>query len=142
LLSAAGLVLKSFAKMQSTRLGFDPQEMLTVRIELPFTKYTELPPILNFTNALLDEVRKLPGVQSAALSSNPPMLSGWQLNFQPEGAPPTDPSQQPAADNEVVQGDYFAALGINLIRGRTFNEQHTAASPKVVIIAQTLAYST
>src|SRR2546423_2362792 len=139
LLSAAGLGLKSFAKMQSTQLGFDPQEMLTVRIELPFTKYTELPPILNFTNALLDEVRKLPGGQSAALSSNPPKLSGWQLNFQPAGAPPTDPSQQPAADYEVVQGDYFATLKTNLIRGRTFNEHDTAASPKVVIIDQTLA---
>ena len=139
LLSAAGLVLKSFAKMQSTRLGFDPQEMLTVRIELPFTKYTELPPILNFTNALLDEVRKLPGVQSAALSSNPPMLSGWQLNFQPEGAPPTDPSQQPAADYEVVQGDYFATLKTNLIRGRTFNERDRVDSPPVIIIDQLLA---
>src|SRR2546421_8381621 len=139
LLSAAGLVLKSFAKMQSTRLGFDAQEMLTVRIELPFTKYTELPTILNFTNALLDEVRKLPGVQSAALSSNPPMLSGWQLNFQPEGAPPTDPSQQPAADYEVVQGDYFATLKMNLIRGRTFNERDRVDSPPVIIIDQLLA---
>ena len=113
--------------------------MLTVRIELPFTKYTELPPILNFTNALLDEVRKLPGVQSAALSSNPPMLSGWQLNFQPEGAPPTDPSQQPAADYEVVQGDYFATLKTNLIRGRTFNERDRVDSPPVIIIDQLLA---
>jgi predicted permease len=139
LLSAAGLVLKSFAKMQSARLGFNPQQLLTVHVELPFTKYDELNKILNFTTPLLDEVRKLPGVQSAALSSNPPMLSGWQISFMPEGAPPTDPSQQPSADNEVVQGDYFATLGINLIRGRTFNEHDTASSPKVVIIDQTLA---
>ena len=139
LLSAAGLVLKSFAKMQSAQLGFNPQQLLTVRVELPFTKYDELNKILSFSTPLLEEVRKLPGVQSAALSTNPPMLSGWQLNYLPEGAPPTDPSQQPAADNEVVQGDYFAALGINLIRGRTFNEHDTAASPKVVIIDQTLA---
>jgi putative ABC transport system permease protein len=139
LLSAAGLVLKSFAKMQSTQLGFNPQQLLTVRVELPFTKYDELNKILGFSTPLLEEVRKLPGVQSAALSSNPPMLSGWQLNYTPEGAPPTDPSQQPSADNEVVQGDYFAALGINLIRGRTFNEHDTATSPKVVIIDQTLA---
>ena len=88
---------------------------------------------------LLDDVRKLPGVQSAALSSNPPLLSGWQINFQPEGAPPTDPSQQPSADYEVVQGDYFAALKINLIRGRTFNEHDRADSTPVVIIDQTLA---
>jgi putative ABC transport system permease protein len=139
LLSAAGLVLKSFAKMQSAQLGFNPQQLLTVRVELPFTKYDELNKILGFSTPLLEEVRKLPGVQSAALSTNPPMLSGWQLNYLPEGAPPTDPSQQPSADNEVVQGDYFAALGINLIRGRTFNEHDTATSPKVVIIDQTLA---
>jgi len=53
-----------------------------------------------------------------------------------------DLESQPAADNEVVQGDYFAALGINLIRGRTFNEHDTATSPKVVIIDQTLADTT
>ena len=142
LLSAAGLVLKSFAKMQSAQLGFNPQQLLTVHVELPFTKYTDANKIMAFTTPLLDEVRKLPGVQYAALSSNPPMLSGWQLNFTPEGAPPTDPSQQPSADNEVVQGDYFQALGINLLRGRTFNEHDTAASPKVVIVDQTLADTT
>jgi len=139
LLSAAGLVLKSFAKMQSASLGFEPGGLLTTRIELPWTKYNEINKILPFTSALLEEVRKLAGVQSVALSSSPPMLSGWQLNFQPEGAPPTDPSQQPSADNEVVQGDYFAALKINLIRGRTFNEHDRADSPPVVIIDQTLA---
>jgi putative ABC transport system permease protein len=139
LLSAAGLVLKSFAKMQSTSLGFEPGGVLTTRIELPWTKYDELNKTLTFTNALLDEVRQLPGVQNVAISSNPPMLSGWQLNFQPEGAPPTDPSQQPSADNDVVQGDYFATLKINLIRGRTFNEHDRADSPPVVIIDQTLA---
>jgi predicted permease len=139
LLSAAGLVLKSFAKMQSTALGFDPAGMLTVRVELPFTKYNEPAKTNTFTNALLDEVRRLPGVQAAAISSNPPMLSGWMLNFMPEGAPPTDPSQQPAADNEVIAGDYFATLKTNLIRGRTFNEHDRADSPRVVIIDQTLA---
>ena len=51
LLSAAGLVLKSFAKMQSTQLGFNPQQLLTVRVELPFTKYDELNKILTFTHA-------------------------------------------------------------------------------------------
>ena len=142
LLSAAGLVLKSFARMQSISLGFEPRGMLTERIELPYTKYNDLPKILNFTNGLLAEVRRLPGVQSAALSSNPPMLSGWQIPFQPEGAPPTDPSQTPSADNEVVQGDYFATLKTSLIRGRTFNEHDGKDSPPVIIIDQTLADST
>jgi putative ABC transport system permease protein len=139
LLTAAGLVLKSFANMQSARLGFEPEGLFTVRIELPYTKYTELNKTMGFINGLLDEVRRLPGVQTAAVSSGAPMLSGWQLNFTPEGAPPTDPSQQPSADNECVAGDYFAALKINLVRGRTFNEHDRADSPPVVIIDQVLA---
>jgi putative ABC transport system permease protein len=139
LLSAAGLVLKSFANMQSASLGFEPAGMFTVRVELPFTKYNELSKTNAFTNALLDEVRRLPGVEAAAVSSNPPMLSGWMLSFTPEGAPPTDPSQRPAADNEVIAGDYFATLKANLIRGRAFNEHDRADSPRVVIIDQTLA---
>ncbi|MDQ2918851.1 MAG: ABC transporter permease [Verrucomicrobiota bacterium] len=93
LLTAAGLVLKSFSKMQSVALGFEPQGMLSARIDLPYTKYTDAQTTANFTDALLESVRRLPGVQSAAVASNPPMLSGWQINFLPEGAPPTDPSQ-------------------------------------------------
>ena len=142
LLTAAGLVLKSFAKIQSVALGFEPRGLLTARIELPFTKYNDQEKVLNFNNAVLDEVRRLPGVQRAAISSNPPLLSSWQLNFMPEGAPPTDPSQQPGADSEVVTGDYFAALGATLIRGRTFNATDTKDSPPVVIIDQTLADTT
>ncbi len=139
LLSAAGLVLKSFAKMQSVALGFEPRGLLTARIDLPYTKYTDHEKVANFDNALLDGVRRLPGVQNAAVGANPPMLSGWQLNFLPEGAPPTDPSQQPSADSEVIAGDYFAALQTTLIRGRTFNAGDTKDSPPVVIIDQTLA---
>ena len=142
LLTAAGLVLKSFAKMQSTALGFESDGLFTVRLELPYTKYTELNKVLAFTNGLLDEVRRLPGVQAAGVSANPPMLNSWLLNFTPEGAPPTDPSQQPTGDYEVVAGDYFAALKINLIRGRTFNEHDRLDSPRVVIIDQTLAEMT
>ena len=139
LLSAAGLVLKSFSKMQSVALGFEPRGLLTMHIELPFTKYTDADKVMNFDNALLDGVRQLPGVQYAALGSNPPMFNGWQINFLPEGAPPTDPSQQPSADSEVVAGDYFAALGATLVRGRTSNATDTKDSPPVVVIDQTLA---
>ena len=139
LLSAAGLVLKSFANMQSVALGFEPRGLLTMRVELPYTKYNDAEKVVSFNNAVLEEVRRLPGVQSAAVSANPPLLTSWQLNYMPEGAPPTDPSQQPAADSEVVTGDYFAALQTTLIRGRTFNAADTKDSPPVVIIDQPLA---
>jgi putative ABC transport system permease protein len=109
---------------------------------LPYTKYNEPQKIINFDNALLDAVRQLPGVQSAAVAANPPMLSGWQLGFLPEGAPPTDPSQQPSADSDMVTADFFTTLGATLIRGRTFNATDTKESPRVVIIDQTLADTT
>ena len=139
LLSAAGLVLKSFAKMQSVALGFEPRNMLTVRIDLPFTKYTDAQKILTFSNPLLEAVRQLPGVESAAVGANAPMLSGWQIGFLPEGAPPPAPGQDPSANVEVVLGDYFATLKTNLVRGRTFNEFDGKDAPPVVIIDQTLA---
>ncbi|MGI9087006.1 MAG: ABC transporter permease [Chthoniobacterales bacterium] len=139
LLSAAGLVLKSFARMQSVALGFEPRGLLTARIDLPFTKYSDPKTRANFTDRLLEDVRALPGVQSAAIAANPPMLSGWQINLLPEGAPPTDPSQQPSADSEVVAGDYFATLKTNLIRGRTFTQHDGPDSPPVVVIDQLLA---
>jgi predicted permease len=139
LLTAAGLVLKSFAKMQSIALGFEPRGIVTARIDLPYTKYSDPQTTTNFTNALLENVRRLPDVHAAAIATNPPMLSGWQISFLPEGAPPTDPSQQPSADSEVVAGDYFATLQSTLIRGRTFNASDTKNSPLVVIIDQTLA---
>ncbi|MFL6528256.1 MAG: ABC transporter permease [Chthoniobacterales bacterium] len=139
LLSAAGLVLKSFANMQSVALGFEPRGLLTTRIELPYTKYDDHEKVAKFDDVLLNEVRRLPGVQSAAVAANPPMLSGWQLNFLPEGAPPTDASQQPSADSEVVAGDYFNTLGTTLVRGRTFNANDTKDSPPVVVIDETLA---
>jgi putative ABC transport system permease protein len=139
LLTASGLVLKSFSNMQSVALGFEPRGILAARIELPYTKYNEPGKIVNFDNALLDAVHALPGVRSAAVSANPPMLSGWQIPFVPEGAPPIDPSQQPSADSEVVTPGYFVTLGATLVRGRTFNTTDTKDSPPVVIVDQTLA---
>ena len=141
LLSAAGLVLKSFANMQSVALGFEPRGLLTTRLDLPYSKYSDAQTISNFSNELLTGVRRLPGVQSAAIGANPPMLSGWQINFLPDGSPPTDPSQQPGADSEVVAGDYFETLQTTLIRGRTFNATDTKDSPPVVVVDQTLADS-
>src|SRR3954453_5120915 len=72
LLSAAGLVSMRFASMQSVALGFEPRGLLTTRIELPYTKYDDHEKVAKFDDALLNEVRRLPGVQSAAVAANPP----------------------------------------------------------------------
>lgn len=138
LLSSAGLVLKSFANAQALSLGYEPRNLLTARIDLVWTKYRDRQKVTNFARALLEKIRALPGVQSVALGSNPPLMGGFQIGFVREGVEMT-PADQPSAESEVVAGDYFTALKASLIRGRTFNERDNKDAPLVTIIDQTLA---
>ncbi len=139
LLIAAALVLKSFSRMQALQLGYEPRGLLTARVELPFRSYSTREKVITFTTALLDRVRALPGVQTAGIGSNSPLMGGWQTGFGRENGPTLSPSQMPSADLEVVTGDYFATFKAPLLRGRTFNNGDTATSPRVVVIDQALA---
>src|SRR5207244_8990245 len=139
LLVAAGLVLKSFSRLQSLSLGYEPRALFTARFELPWQKYNDRDKINIFTKALLDKVRGLPGVQNAAVSSNGPLMGGWQTGFWREENPRPQPSDMLSSDLEVVGGGYFSTLKVPLLRGRTFNERDTKNSPRVVIIDQAMA---
>src|SRR5213083_1818934 len=139
LLVAAGLVLKSFSRLQSLSLGYEPRNLFSARLELPWRKYNDRDKIDIFAKRLLDKVRALPGVQSAGIGSNSPLMGGWQTGFYREGAAQPSPSNMPSADLEVITGDYFATFKVPLLRGRTFNERDTKNSPRVVIIDQAMA---
>src|SRR5213596_466266 len=139
LLVAAGLVLKSFSRLQSLQLGYEPRALFTARFELPWQKYNDRDKINTFAKALLDKVRGLPGVQNAAVSSNGPLMGGWQTGFWREENPRPQPSDMLNSDLEVVGGDYFQTLKVPLLRGRTFNERDTKDSPRVIIIDQAMA---
>jgi putative ABC transport system permease protein len=139
LLVAAGLVLQSFSGLQSLSLGYEPQALFTARFELPWRKYDDRDKIDIFAKALLDKVRALPGVQTAAISSNGPLMGGWQTGFWREEKGRPQPSDMLDADLEAVGGDYFSTLKVPLLRGRTFNERDTKDSPRVVIIDQGMA---
>src|SRR5256714_5444864 len=139
LLVAASLVLKSFSRLQSLSLGYEPRALFTARFELPWRNYSSREKIGTFTKALLDRVGALPGIQSAGIGSNSPLMGGWQTGFYREGAPPSSPSNMPSADLEVITGDYFQAFNVPLLRGRTFNERDTKDSPRVIIVDQELA---
>jgi putative ABC transport system permease protein len=139
LLVAAGLVLKSFSRLQSLSLGYEPRALFTVRFELPWKKYNDRENINLFAKALLDKLRALPGVQNAAVSSNGPLMGGWETGFWREENPRPQPSDMLNSDLEVVRGDYFSTLKVPLLRGRTFNERDTKDSPRVIIIDQAMA---
>jgi putative ABC transport system permease protein len=139
LLVAAGLVLKSFLRLQSLSLGYEPRVLFTARFELPWQKYNDRDKVNTFAKALLDKVRGLPGVQNAAVSSNGPLMGGWQTGFWREENPRPQPSDMLNSDLEVVGGDYFSTLKVPLLRGRAFNERDTKDSPRVIIIDQAMA---
>jgi len=139
LLVAAGLVLKSFSKMQTLQLGYEPRNLFTARLELPWRTYSDRERIATFTKALLDKVTAIPGVQSAGIGSNSPLMGGWQTGFWREENPRPQPSDMLNSDLEVVTGDYFQTFKAPLLRGRLLNERDTKDSPRVIIIDQAMA---
>ncbi|MBA2744000.1 MAG: ABC transporter permease, partial [Chthoniobacterales bacterium] len=139
LLSSAALVMKSFARSQALALGYDPENLLTARIDLAFANYSTLEKVAGFSNALLDKVRALPGVTSASIGSNPPQLSGWQVSFFRDGIGTPSAADQPNAESEVVASDYFATLKAPIVSGRGLDRRDTANAPLAVVIDQSLA---
>ena len=139
LLVAAGLVLKSFSKMQTLQLGYEPRNLFSARFELPWKTYSSREKIGTFTKALLDKVSAIPGVQTAGIGSNSPLMGGWQTGFYREGSRPVLQSNMPSADLEVITGDYFQTFKVPLLRGRTFNERDTKDLPRVIVIDQAMA---
>lgn len=139
LLVAAGLVLKSFSRMQSLQLGYDPKGLITARLELPYKTYSTREKTVTFATALLDRLHTSPQVESAGIGSNAPLMGGWQTGFAREGAAHTTQAEMASADLEVVSGDYFPTFKVPLLRGRVFNERDTKDSPPVIVIDQALA---
>ena len=139
LLSTAGLVMKSFANARNLGLGFDPHLLLSARVALPEPTYSDPTKLLNFNQALLEKLAALPGVQNAALAANPPLMTGWQTSFLPEGAPEPEPGKFPSVEMAVITPGYFQTMKTPLLRGRPFDERDTKQVPPVIIIDQMLA---
>jgi putative ABC transport system permease protein len=139
LLSAAGLVLKSFANARSLGLGFDPHLLLSARIDLPEPSYSDATKLLNFSAALMEKLSALPGVEHVALASAPPLMTGWETSFVPEGAPEPEPGKFPSAEMNVITPGYFQTVKTPLLRGRPFEAGDTKDVPPVMIIDQMFA---
>src|SRR5271155_5161970 len=140
LLVGAALMLKSFSRLTHSNPGFRTDHALTAEISLPTAKYNSEEEQREFFEGLLRRIRRLPGVQSAALITMP--LLGDYLSmteFSIEGQPAKDPRYEPYFEMEVISPDYFQAAGIPLLAGRTFSESDTKDSPSVVIVNETLA---
>jgi predicted permease len=139
LLSTAGLVLKSFANARSLGLGFDPHLLLSARIDLPEPSYSDEKKVLNFSDALMAKLSALPGVEHVAISSQPPLMTGWQTSFVPEGMTEPEPGKFPSMEMNVVTPGYFQTMKTPLLRGRPFEAGDTKDVPPVIIVDQIFA---
>jgi predicted permease len=140
LLTASGLLLRSFSKMSAADLGFRPDHVTTAVYALPRTQYSTQSQVDNFNNKLLQQLRQLPGVQSVGLANNlPTQGNGGSQSFVADGYVNPHGSEQTVAARSHVIGDYFKAIGIPLIRGRYFNESDDATHQLVVIVNREFA---
>jgi putative ABC transport system permease protein len=125
--------------MQTLQLGYEPQNLFSARLELPWKTYSDREKIGVYTKALLDKVTAVPGIQSAGIGSNAPLMGGWQTGFWREGNPRPQPSDMLSSDLEIVTGDYFQTFKVPLLRGRLLNDRDTKDSPRVIVIDQAMA---
>ncbi len=123
LLIAAGLMIRSFYLLQQVNPGFSHEQLTSFSIALPARKYATLESRSAFYDRLLENIRALPGVESAAAASGLPLgNNGWQSNFRIDGQPDPPRDQVPLVELCTVTPDYFKAMNIPLLRGRAFTD--------------------
>jgi predicted permease len=140
LLVGAGLLLQSFWKLLHVNPGFRPENVATCLVSLPRPNYPEYWQRANFFRRVLDEVRTLPGVESAAAVTGIPFGGGrGQSTFSIDDRPGPRGSNGQSADRHQASPGYFQVMGIPLLAGRDFTDADDPEHPGVVIINETAA---
>jgi len=139
LLVGAGLLIKTFWKLRSVEPGFNPDHLITMRVELPEARYQDVASQTRFRKRVLAGMNSQPAIQAAMISELP--LSGDSLdhNFIIDNRPPIAPGDEPSLETRSVLGDYFNVMQIPLQRGRDFGPaDFDDKAPRVGIANETL----
>lgn len=145
LLIGAGLMIRSFAKLQQVNPGFSPDHLLTMRLSPNFTHYTKTEQFTLLGQNILSRTRDVAGVQSVSLASNFPFnpravaTGPGATNFEIEGRPISKGELAPLVDITVVTSDYFQTVHQPLVKGRIFTDHDDPKAPLVGVINQTMA---
>ena len=140
LLIGAGLMMKSLFRLLSVDAGIRTAHVLTMRIDLRTSQYDKDASILNFWDRLLSRARELPGVQAAALGTGVPLTNDHgRVDITIDGMALPKPGSFPHPDVHLISPAYVNALGVRLIRGRTFTDMDNEKNPRVAMINSLLA---
>jgi predicted permease len=134
LLVGAGLLIKGFSNLQSVNPGFIPTNVMTMHLQLPATRYEQIPPQTQFRREILARLNSLPGVEAAMVTDIP--LSGNYVShsFVIDGRPPVPVGAEPEVQTLSVMGDYFRVMHIPLRAGRDFTPRDREGQPLVAIV--------
>jgi len=140
-LSGAGLMIKSMARLMGVDPGLNPKNVLTMYMSVPQTEiYVGPPDLPRYCQDLTEHVGAIPGVVSVGAVGHLPFEGNAGRAFQVEGRPPADPGKMPGANYTVACPGYFQTMGIAMVKGREFTDQDTASAPGVIVINERMAH--
>ncbi|HZI49953.1 MAG TPA: FtsX-like permease family protein, partial [Pyrinomonadaceae bacterium] len=140
LLIGAGLMIRSFWKLQNVDPGFDTSNTLKMSVGLNWIRYSEPHQRLAFVDRTLEQIRTVPGVVSVGITTKVPLTGGGSTQpFTVEGRPAAAIAEQSMAQTRYISPDYFRAIGIPLRQGRFFSDQDRDNTVPVVIISEAMA---
>jgi putative ABC transport system permease protein len=141
LLICGGLMVQSFQRLQHVSLGFNADNLLTMKMVLPVSKYSEYQRRVAFADEVLERVRTVPGVVSAGMTTNIPLEreTAYDAVFEVEGRPPLNPNDVPITSHRVVTPGYLETMGITLSKGRLIDRNDRADTLPVVMVSEEFA---
>jgi putative ABC transport system permease protein len=141
LLVCGGLMAQSFQRLQHVELGFTPDNLVTMKMVLPASKYSQYRQRVAFADQVLERVRTLPGVVSAGMTTNIPLEREitYDAIFNVEGGPPPNPNNVPITSHRIVSPNYLETLGVTLIKGRLINKNDRAETLPIVVVSREFA---
>ncbi len=145
LLIGAGLMMQSFSRLQRVELGFDPDRMLTMKMDPPWSRYGVVEQTAPFYRRVVEEVERIPGVEATAFNDSLPLAGqdvsegANKLTIEIEGQPRSEQERNPYVNAQIVNHGYFLAMKIPLLAGRSFDERDQTQTERVVIINERLA---
>jgi putative ABC transport system permease protein len=139
LLIGAGLLIRTFAALHSVAPGFNPRNVLAMDTSLAGGKYEQTARVTQLSRVVLERIRAIPGVESAAATSYLPLQGGLGLGFIIDGRPLADGPDHGGAGWHYVTPEFFDVFQISVTRGRAFTERDDAAAPQVAVINESMA---
>ena len=141
-LVGAGLLVNLLARLQAVPLGFAPDNVFTMQISLPGSKYSQKQQRVDFFNQLLERFRAVPGVVDAAAAEQPPGSSGanWTMEITLEGAEAATNTTRTSAEAHAVTPRYFQTMGIRFLQGQDFGSNYRADQPLEYIVSESFAH--